>query len=488
VSNVKRALFWVAVDKYFGLAINFVLIAAISRLLSPQEIGIAAIGTAVFLIAESLRDFGVTTYVIQRRAAPIEVLRTTFTLLMITSGVLAIILFAGADWIAQLYEEPRLATYIHILASAFLIGPFAGPILAVLRRNMEFGKLALINICGVAINAVVVISMALAGYSYMSIAWGGLASAVSVAIMAVGVHPDFRIFRPALHAWGDAVRFGGIASITVLINRAYEALPLLILARLMPFDAVGLFQRATTVCQIPDRLVTTVVAPVALPTFAAKVRKGDDLKATYLQSISYITAVQWPTLIMLAVLAYPIVRLLLGPQWLEVAPLVQIMAIASMIMFPAMLTYPLLVAAGRVQDTMWSSLISLPLSLVALVPAAHLGLNAVALSLFITLPLQVYVALWFIKRLISFRWAEVVTATIRSGWATVGCVTGPMLVISAHHFAFDIPLASAILAGVLAVLGWLGGLWLTAHPLLAELRTVSAHAFATSSALLRRRC
>ena len=470
MNDIRRALAWAASDKYIGLGINFVFIAIISRLLTPREIGIAAIGTAAFLIAESLRDFGVTTYVIQRAEATLETLRTTFTLLMLSSAALAALLFGTAPWIAQFYREPQLVTYIHVLAAGFLAGPFAGPILALMRRDMDFGKIAVINVTSIAINAVVVVSLALAGFSYMSIAWGGLASAASVALMALAFRPEFRIYRLELHDWADAMAFGAIASVTVLLNRAYESLPLLVLGRLLPFDAVAIFQRASVVCQLPDRFIMTAIAPVALPAFAAKAREGETLKEPYLRSLSYITVLQWPALIMLAILAHPLVLVLLGPQWLSVVPLVQIMAIAYLVMFPAVLTYPVLVAANGIKDTMWASLISLPLSVVALVPAAHISLEAVALSMFFSLPLQVYVALSFIRRRVPFQWQELGASVVKSALVTACCVTGPMLVIAAQGFHFDIPVMLAALACILAALGWLAGLWLTSHPLHFDLR------------------
>ena len=470
MTQIWRALFWSASDKYLGLAVSFVYIAAISRLLTPREIGIAALGTAAFFIAESLRDFGISTYIIQRREISLEVLRTTFTLLLLSSAVLAAVLFCLSAWIANFYREPELITYIRVLAAGFLIGPFAGPLLALMRREMEFGKIAGINVVSSIVNAVVAIALALTGFSYMSVAWAGLASAASVPIMALAFRPQFDIYRLRLHDWADAVTFGGIASITVLLNRAYEALPLFILGRLLPFDAVGIFQRASVIVQLPDRSILTAIAPVALSAFAAKSREGSDLKASYLSSIQYVTALHWPALIMVAILAYPLVRGLLGPQWLAAVPLIQIMALAYLATFPALLTYPVLVSAGRIQDTMWSSLISLPLSLFVLAPAAVIGLEAVALSLFITLPFQVFVALSFIKRSVPFHWRDLVASVARSAFVTACCAVGPLLIVAAFGFNFDMTVVMAVLAVVAAGGGWLLGLWLTSHPLIFDLR------------------
>src|SRR5690606_27961034 len=109
------------------------------------------------------------------------------------------------------------------------------------------------------------------------------------------------------------------------------------------FDAAGVYSSASRLCQLPERWMFGALQPVVLPALSARARAGDDLKEPYLGALGLITAVQWPFLVCLALLADPLVDLLLGTQWAGVAPLVRIIAVAWLSMFPAMLTYPLLV-------------------------------------------------------------------------------------------------------------------------------------------------
>jgi hypothetical protein len=95
--------------------------------------------------------------------------------------------------------------------------------------------------------------------------------------------------------------------------------------------------------------------------------------------------------------------------------------------------------------------------------------------MFLTLPLQVYVSLSFIRRRVPFQWHELGASLVKSALATACCAAGPMLVVVAQGFRFDIPIIGAILACGLAVPGWLAGLWLTSHPLYFELRAAVTH-------------
>ena len=50
-----------------------------------------------------------------------------------------------------------------------------------------------------------------------------------------------------------------------------------------------------------------------------------------MRSLGLITVFYWPAQVLLALLAYPVVMLFLGPQWIGgVIPLLQLMAIAGL--------------------------------------------------------------------------------------------------------------------------------------------------------------
>ena len=121
-------------------------------------------------------------------------------------------------------------------------------------------------------------------------------------------------------------------------------------------DAIGLFSRALAVSQLGDKVVLLGLGPVALPAFAAEVQSGRSVAAPYLRALTYISGMQWPALLLTALLAQPLVLLLLGPQWLTSVPLVRILAVAAMALFAAPLTYPILVTCGAIRHARVSGL------------------------------------------------------------------------------------------------------------------------------------
>jgi O-antigen/teichoic acid export membrane protein len=262
--------------------------------------------------------------------------------------------------------------------------------------------------------------------------------------------------------------FGAVSSSVSLVNMAYELLPRLAFGKILGFEALGIYARAVTVCQLPDRAIGAALQPVVLPAMAAHVRVGGDLKAAYLRGLTLMSAVQWPALVLLALLADPVVRVLLGAQWSEAAPLVRIITLASTTLAPAFMTFPVLVASGRLRDTLVSSLISLPPSVLIVVGVAPFGLTAVALSTFIVAPLQMGVALYFVRRAIGLSWAEVVDAGRASVGVTLGTAAVPALIVLLSPNGFALGWVETCLALLGAAVGWLVALRLVSHPIGAE--------------------
>ena len=86
--TVKRALFFSTADRYLQLTMTFTSTAVLSRLLSPEEIGVSVVGLAIVGLALSIRDFASTTYIIQHPMLTKSVIRGSFSVLLAITLVL----------------------------------------------------------------------------------------------------------------------------------------------------------------------------------------------------------------------------------------------------------------------------------------------------------------------------------------------------------------------------------------------------------------
>ena len=486
MSAVRRSILFSTADRYVAQVLLVATTAVMARLLTPAETGIYLLANAVILLGDNFRTFGIGVYIVQAKELRPEAVRSAFTVTLLLSLSMGLAIFLAAGEIAHFYDEPELKGLLRLGALGFIAIPFGSPILAILQRELAFSTLAVINIVTAVANAAVTIGLGFAGFGPSSYVWGFVASGVVLGLAAFALHRQAWIFRPCLSDARQLISFGAVTSAVGVVNMASDMVPRLAFAKLLGFDAVGLYGRALTVCQLPDRAIVQALQPVVLPAMAARARAGGSLKEAYLRGHALMSAVQWPALLLLALLADPVVRVLLGPQWGEAAPLVRLVALASMALAPAFMTFPVLVASGRVRDTFTSSLISLPPSVLIVVGAAWFGgLTTVAASLFVVAPLQMLVALFYVRRAIDLSWAELGAASRASACVTLGAAIVPAALVLLSPQGFALGLGASALAVAGAALGWLAALRLVRHPVEAEI-VATARILLAAAGRLRR--
>jgi O-antigen/teichoic acid export membrane protein len=473
---VRRALAMAAIEQYARLVINLALFLAVSRALTPAEVGVGVIGTGIMLIVLGLREFATSDFLIRRDQVTPQDVRSAFTVVFLLTGLIASATCVLAPWFGALYGEPKLASFLRIVAIAGLIESVALPVTGLLRRDIAFTKLAFINTMSTFVNAVMVIALAVSGFSFMSFAWAALGAAITTTGLSLYCRPAMASWRPGLRSWRAALTFGAYNGTSFLINRVYESLPQLVLGQLLSPGAVGLYNRANVASDIPDKIILTSIVSVAFPALAAESRSGRDLKALFLGALGQITVLYWPAVILLVILAHPIVSLLLGEQWLAVAPVLQIMAFASCAWVPVVLASPVLLAVGANRDRVLADLIGRSVAAVILCASAWFGIMAMAACKLVALPFQMIVSLCFVRRHIAFRWGELGAAVEKSAIVTAGSTVGPIFIVAQAGMDFALPPMSTAMVVLAAAGGWLVTALLTRHPILLELQQIAHEA------------
>jgi O-antigen/teichoic acid export membrane protein len=472
--GVRRAFLWASFGRYLVMAISLAATLILARLLAPAEYGVTVLGGSVFALAEALRAVGGGAYLIQKRELFPENIRACFTVSLAATITITLTLILLADPLAHFFDMPQLKPYLRVAAFGYLSGPFMYPIMALMSRNMAFGPIAMISVATATVNAAVSVSLAARGFGYMSFAWGGAVSTATGMLLYLYQWKDRSIFRPTLRHWGSVLKFGVFDSATSVLSQIADAVPYFIFGKMFNAAAVGVSQRAVMLCLVPERVILAGVGAVALPAFSQQTREGGSLKPVYLRAIELITAAQWPSLLLLALLAYPVVSILLGAQWLQAAPFVQILATGLLFSFPLTLYYPTIVAVGAIRYMPVVITLQSLVSLVVLIGFARHGLHAAILSTWVIFPWNGLLSLVLARHFIGFHWLELAAAIKKSLLVSVLSSLGPAAILALYH-SFSLPVTACVIAVILSAAGWIAGLRLTHHPLLDEiLRVVAA--------------
>jgi O-antigen/teichoic acid export membrane protein len=473
VSLVRNSLLLSFASRYTVLVIRLGSTVIIARLLTPEDIGIFSVGVVLVGLAHRLRDFGVGQYVIQERELSPERIRTAFGVTLLLAWGLAVVLFLVSGPVAEFYREEGVRQVMLVLALTFVLLPFGSVVVAMLNRAMNFAAIYRIRTASAAAHALAAIALAAFGFGFMSLAWAALVG-VAVTILVANLHrPAGMPLLPSLGEWRRVASFGGMASVATFAKEIGTGAPDLIIGKALNMASVGLFGRAMGLIQLFEQLVLMGIKPVVLPHFSAEHRAGAPVRDLYLRSVALVSGLAWPFFAVLALLAYPTIRILYGPQWDAAVPVAQVLCVYGAVSALFYFSGQVFVALGAVRKHMMQQLILQPIVIVLVLIAAPHGLEAVGYALGVGALVGFLLTYRLLRRVIDVRLADFVVATRASLGVTLTSVFVPAWVVLSLPIGPDHLWLPFLLGAAGAGLGWLIGVHLFGHPLKTEVHYVT---------------
>ncbi len=470
--SIRRALLLSLAQRYVGLMIYIVSTMILARLLTPKEIGIFSLCAAVTAIAGALRDFGVGEYIIQERELTRDRLRAAYGLAILTAWLLALVVFLSRWPLAEYYGEPGLQAVLAVLTLNFLLLPLASPAFAVLTREMKFSAIFVIQTAAALTQASTAVTLAWQGFSYMSLAWAGVAANV-VQILGTAIFrpreawllPGFKEWR---RVWDYGSRVSGALLLQEISRNAYE----FIIARMLGFAALGLYNRAIGLMSQFHQNITSAIIRVAHPSFAATSRSGLDMVPEYTRALAYFTGIAWPFFAFVAVMSREIIEVLFGHQWLEAAPLARILAVSSMIYCTWAFAPTLLGALGEARRKLRVQVFLTPISISIIVLASLHSLEAVAYGSILSSTVAFLLYRAQLRKVIGLGLRDIFNACRISAAVTSVCLGTSISAAWLVPVLSANPLFRLLWVACWTAVGWIAGVFLFQHVLRTELWAV----------------
>ena len=180
-SSVQRGLVWSLGSQARLAAVAGRVVLVLARLLTPRELGLAAMALAVSAIVPAVLDLGFSAALVQRTAIAEQDRSTAF---WTSAGVGVLLTAAGiglAEPVADFFGEPRVAGLFAALSLGFFLSALASTHLALLTRAMNFRAIELTaNATALASGAAAVAIAALGGGPWAIVGQSLTASALTV--------------------------------------------------------------------------------------------------------------------------------------------------------------------------------------------------------------------------------------------------------------------------------------------------------------------
>ena len=350
----------------------------LARLLSAEDYGLVAMVFALVSFAPMLIDLGTTDAFVQKTHVTRVDVSTLFFINVAIGAGLALLFVGLSPLIAAFYGEPTLVGIALAASLMFVFTALSTQHFALLRRAMDFQRLALIETASNVISSIIAIAMAFTGWGY----WALVAKPIlqsGLAAFGVWLSCPWLPQRPRMTpAVREMLRFGlGVTGFTMTDSVA-RSTDRVALGYFYGAGSLGYFQNALLLYENLLSLLTTPLHNVAVSSLSKLKNEVEALKRAWSAALSSLTFLACLGFASLAVIGDDFVVLLLGEKWEPAGPLLCIFAIRGIAHVVERTLGWLHVAAGRSDRWMRWGFFSAVFQLAALLIGVPFGLIGVA--------------------------------------------------------------------------------------------------------------
>lgn len=368
-------------QRYISFVLQLAVAVVLARLLSPTETGIFALAAAIVAVCHLVREFGLAEYLIAEREITRSKLRAAFTVTFLSSVLISGGLALSVPLIATAYGERGLENLLYLLCVNFALMPLGTVAAAMLHRAVRFDRLFVVQTGSAVASAVVTLTLAFHGFSYMSMAYGAIAGTLALILSLLAYDWRNVLLLPTSRGLGSVFRFGGVLTGARLLEQMATRSVDFVVSASLGFHANGVLSKANTIGSSFGEFFNSAVVRAATPKFARMEVHAPSTRDAYLRGTVVAAMALWIFFPFVAVNASDIVWLLFGAQWTECVELIQIGAIGSLFHAPFLLSFAWLTALGVVRVQLSIQLIFAPVTFLSVLVAAQYSLVWVALAL-----------------------------------------------------------------------------------------------------------
>lgn len=328
--QATTSVIWSAVERFSVQGIQLLLTIIIARVLMPSDYGLIAMLSIFMAIAQTFIDSGFSNALIQKKGRTDTDFSTVFYFNIVVSCIVYILMYLGAPYIADFYNEPKLDTITKILGLVIVINSFGIVQQAKLTIELNFRKQAHASLTAVIISGIISVTMAYSGFGVWALVW----QSIIYNVIRIVLMWYYAKWKPLLvfskKSFKTLFSFGSKLLGSSILHTIYVNLYTLIIGKFFAADICGLYNQAYKLSTFPSNNIASIIVRAVYPIQCSIQNEDEQFRDLFLKYIRMSCYFIFPIMVLLCVLAKPFVIVFLKDQWLPAVPLLQILCLAYM--------------------------------------------------------------------------------------------------------------------------------------------------------------
>lgn len=407
-NKTVNGLKWSAFERIFSQGIQLLLIMVLARLLGPKAFGLIGMLAIFIAIGQVLIDSGFSSALIRKIDRTDIDYSTALFFNVSISVVFYIFLYCISPYIAKFYEQPELDLLTKVIGLSLIINSFCVVPRTKLTVDMNFKSLAKASISSVVIGGCFALALAYFKFGVWALVGQTLIVALCNAIFINAIVKWIPPVKVSRESFSYLFGFGGRLLISGILDTIYNNLYQIIIGKKFNAGFVGQYTQANQISSIPAMTMTSIIQRVTYPMFSHMQNDSSKMEEYYLLTLKVASIFIFPIMAGIAVIAKPLITLLLGDQWSEAAQLIVILSLAYMLYPIHAINLNILQVKGRSDLFLKVEIIKKVLGVIIVAATMQYGIMAMCIGLFAHSYISLFINISFTAKLTALgMWTQI---------------------------------------------------------------------------------
>lgn len=288
---------------------------ALARILTPSDFGLVAMVTVIWLLLLNFGYNGFTEAIVQRKNLKSDEVNALFWLNLSISCGISLLFVLSSQFLAWFYDDDRVIGIAIVMAFPIVCMALSTEHLALLRRGMMFGRIAVVDLTAAVLSVAIGIGLALSGCGYWALVVKQVALFVFSAIGAwllCAWRPRIPSFSGGIGAMVKYAMYTYGNFCVTYLSRNFDKI---LVGKYLGVQSLGFYDRAYQFSSIFSNQLIVPLTNVAMSTLS---RFSDERErySMYVRFIlSTVALVGMGLSLILILVGEDLVVLLLGSKW-----------------------------------------------------------------------------------------------------------------------------------------------------------------------------
>ena len=399
---------WKAMESGGNQLVKLVISVVLARMLDPQNYSTLAAMTIIIDLADTIVKRGFVTSLVQRKDADNVDFSSVLWIMLGLASIFYAVFYFVAPSLSQVYKDPLFVPALRVIALSLFFGAFNSVQGAIIQRKLEFRLFCISTLITTLISGAIGIFMAYLGYGI----WALVAQQIIGSFSNVVVLWLLDRWKPmlvfSLEKAKSHFSFGWKLLLSSLLDKGYNSVSGLILGARYVGDSLAFYSRGKQYAGMISENLNSVALSVLFPAYAQhqddKARVREMVRKTNRSTALMIV----PMMAGLAMIASPLVHVLLTDRWMPTVPYLQMMCIAYLFYPMEATDLQALLALGKSDIYLVSEIIKKVFGLTALAISVFAFSTpfAIAWGYVLTCVFSMIVTMVYMKKFFAYRWRD----------------------------------------------------------------------------------